>query len=53
MSLYRVELRGDCREVYYVDADSPEDAAENWHTGQHDLTECYGMEVEKVEEEDK
>jgi hypothetical protein len=53
MSLYRVELRGESREVYYVDADSPEDASENWHTGQLDISECYGMEVESVEEADE
>ena len=52
MSLYRVELRGESREVYYVDADSPEDAYENWHTGHLELTECYGMEVDSVTEED-
>ena len=52
MSLYKVELRGESREVYYVEADSPEAAAENWHTGQIDLTECYGMEVEKVTQEE-
>jgi hypothetical protein len=53
MSLYKVEMRGESREVYYVDADSPEDAAENWHTGQLDVTECYGMEVYTVQQEEE
>lgn len=50
MTEYRVELRGESREVYYVEADSPEEAAEIWHTGTLDISECYGMEVERVEE---
>lgn len=53
MALYRVELRGESREVYYVDADSPDDARENWHTGQLDVSECYGMGVESVTEEEE
>lgn len=49
MTAYRVELRGDAREVYTVEADSPEEAEEFWHTGTLDLTECSGMEVQRVE----
>jgi hypothetical protein len=41
-------MRGESREVYIVDADSEDDARENWHTGFCEITEAYGMEVESV-----
>lgn len=50
MSQYRVELRGDVREVYIVEADSPEQAREQWAGGFLFLTECSGMDVESVRE---
>lgn len=50
MPTYRVELRGDAREVYYVNATDEDDARANWHTGHLELTECYGMDVDTVEE---
>lgn len=51
MKTYRVELRGESREIYYVEAESEDDARENWYTGELAVSECYGMDVEKVEEE--
>jgi hypothetical protein len=33
MTTYRVELRGDVREVYTIEADSAEDAAAQWQRG--------------------
>lgn len=52
MKSYLVEMTGDCREIYYVEANSPEEAAEKWHLGDHGLTEAFGMEVTSVTEED-
>ena len=52
MSTYRVELTGEAREVYYVEAEDAEDAAQNWSQGDHELTEAFGMEVTSVTEDD-
>lgn len=52
MAQYLVELRGEAREVYVVEAESEDDARENWQQGTLDLTECYGMGVESVREDD-
>jgi hypothetical protein len=49
---YRVECRGEVREVYVVDAASPEDARERWHEGDLVLSEAYGVAPESVVEED-
>lgn len=49
MTEYRVELRGEVREVYTIEADSPAEARERWHEGHLYLSESYGMEVESVE----
>lgn len=38
---YTVEVRGVAREVYYVEADSEEEAMENWATGDLVLSEVY------------
>lgn len=43
--LYEVEMTGDCREVYQVEADSEEEAMENWASGTHVITEAQGMEA--------
>ena len=51
MHTYTVTLRGESREVYVIEAENEDDARENWHQGHLDLSECYGMEVEKVEED--
>jgi hypothetical protein len=49
MPTYRVELRGDARELFTIEASSPEDAAERWHEGDSYLLEASGMEVVSVE----
>ena len=45
MAGYVVELEGECREVYIVEADSEQEARDNWTTGWHQITEAQGMEV--------
>jgi hypothetical protein len=53
MPLYKVEMEGECREVYHVQADSPEEAMANWASGEHWLTETIGVEpVSAIEVED-
>jgi hypothetical protein len=47
-----VELRGESREVYYIEAENEDDARENWWKGTLDVSECYGMGVDKVEEDE-
>ena len=49
---WTVELRGECREVYVVDADTENEARENWFNGFHQITEAFGMEVESVTRDD-
>jgi Zn-finger nucleic acid-binding protein len=50
---YRVELRGESREVYAVEADSADEAREVWaERGTLEVQECYGMGVESVEEDE-
>jgi len=53
MTLYRVELRGESREVFVVEAASAEEAAEHWERGDSVLTELYGMDVASVSIEDE
>ena len=48
MSQYLVELTGECREVYVVEADSEQEARDNWTSGWHQITEAQGMEVVSV-----
>ncbi len=48
MSEYLVELKGDCREVYIVNASSEQEARDNWMNGSHLLIEAEGMEVLSV-----
>lgn len=52
MTTYLVELRGEVREVYTVEADSPEDARENWDKGDLYVSESSSMEVYTVEEDE-
>lgn len=52
MAQYLVELTGDCREVYVVEADSEQEARENWVNGWHQVTEAQGMEVVSVRLDD-
>ena len=44
MAWFKVEMRGECREVYDVEADSEEEAMANWADGHHVITEAEGME---------
>lgn len=44
MATYYVEMTGEAREVYAVEADSEDEAMENWASGEHVITEAYGME---------
>ncbi len=47
---YRVTLIGEARETYIVEAASPEEAADTWHTaGWLEGTTAFGMDVESVE----
>ena len=53
MATYRVEMHGDVREVYDVEADSEEEARENWADGCFIISESQGMEiftVDKIED---
>jgi hypothetical protein len=52
MTTYKVELRGEARELFTVEADSPEKAAEKWADGESYLLEASSMEVYSVEEDD-
>ena len=45
---YLVEMQGEVREVYAVEADSPEDAAERWMDGYLFVSESMGTEVFSV-----
>jgi hypothetical protein len=49
---YAVELIGVAREVYYVEADSEDQARERWHEGILEISETSSMEVVSVREED-
>jgi hypothetical protein len=52
MTQYLVELRGDVREVYSIEAESADEAAANWHTGHLEISEASGMELVDVREDD-
>ena len=45
MSKYRVVLVGEYREVYVVEAESEQDARENWENGYMVNSEASSMEV--------
>lgn len=49
---YLVTMYGDAREVYYVEAEDAETAAQNWSSGQLEIQESFGMDVDSVEEVD-
>lgn len=51
MPHYLVELTGDVREVYAVEADSAEDARANWIDGDLVNSEAQGMSVYSVRED--
>ena len=48
---YRVERRTTGREVYLVDAETAEEAAENWADGELWVSEVVDSEPYSVEEE--
>ena len=52
MKGYLVELRGESREVYYVEADNEDEARDLWSTGDLQVQECYGMEIESIREDE-
>jgi hypothetical protein len=52
MTGYLVTLTGESREVYYVEADSPEEARERWNEGDLVVQESSSMEVDSVREDD-
>ena len=52
MTAYLVEMHGDCCEVYLVEADSPEEARENWFNGGLIVQESEGMDFYSVREDD-
>lgn len=52
MAIWNVELEGNAREVYEVEADTEAEALAKWETGQHVLTEAYGMEAVSAEKTD-
>lgn len=51
MTVYRVELHGEARELFEVEAESPEEAATLWEQGESYLKECTSTEIYSVEEE--
>ena len=51
MTWYTVELRGDVREVYDVEASSADEARANWYNGILRVSEAEGMDVVSVREE--
>jgi hypothetical protein len=53
MAFYRVELECDAREVYLVEADSPEDAEYNWTKGDLIVSEVGPGSVVSIELEDE
>lgn len=52
MATYRVECAGTVREVYLVEADSPEEAQQNWSDGELILSEVTDAEPSSVRLED-
>jgi hypothetical protein len=51
MAEYIVEMRGECREVYIVEADSEAEARENWMNGSLQVQEGSSMEIYDVRED--
>jgi hypothetical protein len=52
MATYRVEMSTTGREVWLVDADSPDEARENWAAGSLLNTEVLSSEIESVHVEE-
>ena len=53
MTQYSVEMRGEGREVYIVEAESAEEARANWFDGFLQVSEIYGCEVYAVTKDDE
>jgi hypothetical protein len=53
MPNYLVELNGESREVYAVEAESAESARDLWSSGELVVSEAYGMDVVVVREDDE
>jgi hypothetical protein len=53
MPRYVVEMHGDVRELYSVEADSADEARKNWSSGDLVLSETMGVEVYSVTEEEE
>lgn len=51
MTTFRVETATTGREVYLVDAETPEEAKQNWAEGSLLVSEVMSSEVETVTEE--
>lgn len=49
MSIYRVECRGQVREVYLVEASSEEEARKNWCEGELLISEANDVWPESAE----
>lgn len=49
---YEIEMHGDVREVYLVQAESEEQARENWSEGHLVLSEATSMEFYSAKESD-
>lgn len=50
MPLYEIEMHGDVREVYLIEADTEEYARENWSEGELVLSEASSMECYSIKE---
>ena len=49
--LFTVEMHGDVRELYEVEAETEQEARERWSDGTLVLSEAYGMWVYSVTDE--
>lgn len=50
MATYRVVWIGRVREVYYVEAETREEAERTWSNGDFDMSESFDGAVEEIEE---
>lgn len=47
---FEITMRGESREVYYIEAETEDEAREFWSTGQLMLSENTSMEFDSIEE---
>jgi hypothetical protein len=52
MAIWRVEMSGEAREVYDVEADSEEEAKAHWSDGDLVISEVFGVEPVSAKEMD-